>query len=265
MKNFAHWFSGFTDASFKKPSYFRNMSKKINNTLNNFTVNPNNKEIVIWGTNLNSAVGLGKFSNIISKTIQLTNFHFSVVIGLILSDGWLSFASKLNKNARLGLKQSLNSFEYLWSVFIILSHYSSSFPILIKGKRNNAITYGVQFFTRSLPCFTKIHNLFYVNKVKAVPQDIYNLLTPIALAHWIMGDGSVQRHGLIICTDSFTTPVIIKLINVLIIKFELDCSIKYHTPTQPRIYIKQRSMVLLRKLIVPHMHPSMLYKLNIRN
>ena len=36
------------------------------------------------------------------------------------------------------------------------------------------------------------------------PHNIYELLTPIALAHLIMGDGSVSRHGLILCTDSYS-------------------------------------------------------------
>jgi hypothetical protein len=43
--------------------------------------------------------------------------------------------------------------------------------------------YGVQFFTRVLPCFTELHNLFYVNKVKIIPNNFYELLTPVALAH----------------------------------------------------------------------------------
>jgi hypothetical protein len=30
------------------------------------------------------------------------------------------------------------------------------------------------------------------SKVKVIPEDIDNLLTPVALAHWIMGDGLVK-------------------------------------------------------------------------
>jgi hypothetical protein len=36
--------------------------------------------------------------------IKLAPYQNSVVIGLLLSDGWLSFASKINKNARLGFE-----------------------------------------------------------------------------------------------------------------------------------------------------------------
>jgi len=62
-----------------------------------------------------------------------------------------------------------------------------------------------------MPCLTELHSLFYPNGVKIVPQNIYELLTPIALAHLIMGDGSVERHGLIICTDSYSIEDVIRL------------------------------------------------------
>jgi hypothetical protein len=36
-----------------------------------------------------------------------------------------------------------------------------------------------------MPCLIELHSLFYPNGVKIVPQNIYELLTPIALAHLI--------------------------------------------------------------------------------
>jgi hypothetical protein len=53
-----------------------------------------------------------------------------------------------------------------------------------------------------MPCLTELHPLFYPSGVKIIPKNIYDLLTPVALAHLVMGDGSKERHGLIICTDS---------------------------------------------------------------
>jgi len=112
-----------------------------------------------------------------------------------------------------------------------------------------------------MPCLTELHSLFYPNGIKIIPNNIYELLTSVALAHIIMGDGSVQRSGLIICTDSYTVQDVVRLINVLMIKYRLDCWLRNHTPTQPRIYISQSSMPLLRTIVFPYMHSSMLYKL----
>lgn len=63
------------------------------------------------------------------------------------------------------------------------------------------------------------------------------------------------------CTDSYTVSDVIKLINVLFIRYQLDCTLRFHRPAQPRIYIRQGSMSKLRSIVQPHMHPSFLYKL----
>lgn len=119
----------------------------------------------------------------------------------------------------------------------------------------------MHFFTRALPCFTELHSLFYHKGVKIIPNNIYDLLTPVALAHLVKGDGVAKEYGLIICTDSYTISDIIRLMNVLIIKYRLDCRLRYHTPTQPRIYIRERSMPTLRGIVKPFIVESMSYKL----
>lgn len=64
-----------------------------------------------------------------------------------------------------------------------LSHYCSSLPNIVKSERRGNINYGLLFGTRLLPCFNELYDLFYKNKVKVVPDNIYNLLTPVSLAH----------------------------------------------------------------------------------
>jgi hypothetical protein len=50
-------------------------------------------------------------------------------------------------------------------------------------------------------------------------------LTPVGLAHWIMGDGSRQNKGLHLSVYSFTIDEVNLLIKVLNIKFGVKCSI----------------------------------------
>jgi len=91
---------------------------------------------------------------------------------------------------------------------------------------------------------------------------IFDILTPEALAHWIITDGSRKNDGVILCTDSFTIIDVVRLVNVLIVRYQLDCTI--HTPIKgPRIYIKGKSMPLLRSIVLPYMHNSMLYKIGL--
>ena len=91
-------------------------------------------------------------------------------------------------------------------------------------------------------------------------HNTYDLLTPVALAHLIMGDGSVRDCGLILCTDSYKLVDVVRLMNVLIVKYSLDCIMRTHRENKYRIYIKQSSMSLLVKIVSPYMHYTMLYK-----
>nr|YP_010608765.1 hypothetical protein PNX16_mgp006 [Drechslerella dactyloides]WAN89845.1 hypothetical protein [Drechslerella dactyloides] len=165
-----------------------------------------------------------------------------------------------SKNARLCFKQSTKNSPYVWFVFFILSHYCSSFPHVTTGIRKGKPFSGLAFQTRQLPCLTDIYNLFYINKIKIVSSNIYELLTPVALAHWIMGDGSAVNKGLVLCTDSFSLEETTLLLNVLVIKYELDCTL-WKQGSGWRIYITRRSMPNLRSIVTKDMHPSMLYKL----
>ena len=61
------------------------------------------------------------------------------------------------------------------------------------------------------------------------------MLTPVALAHLIMGDGSVRPQGLILCTDSYSLNDVVRLMNVLIIKYRLECTLQFYTKNHYRI------------------------------
>lgn len=229
-------------------------SKKIDN------LNVTSNSLVVWGSNLGLTIGK-KLSRIQANMTKIPLEIQSIIVGLLLSDGWMQIPSN-SINARLGFKQSAKNSSYVWSVFSKLNHYCSNFPYRTTGTRKGKTFFGLAFQTRQLPCLTIIHNLFYIKNKKVIPSNIYDLLTPIALAHWIMGDGSGANRGLVLCTDCYTLKQTILLLNVLVIKYELDCSL-WSNNSNWRIYIKHRSIPKLKSIVIDHMHPSMLYKLKV--
>jgi len=56
---------------------------------------------------------------------------------------------------------------------------------------------------------------------------VYNELTSIALAHWILGDGNFKGIILLFCTGSYSIKDVVMLINILIIKYGIHCTIRY--------------------------------------
>jgi hypothetical protein len=67
-----------------------------------------------------------------------------------------------------------------------------------------------------------------------------------------MGDGASKSHGLTICTDSYSLPDIVRIMNVLIIRYDLKSSLHLKRKNQYRIYISQHSMPLLRTIVIPY-------------
>lgn len=84
---------------------------------------------------------------------------------------------------RFGFKQSIDKFEYFYSVFSSLTHYCSSYPYVVTGKLKGNIFMALSMATRALPCFTELHRLFYDNKKKIVPKNLFDIITYEGLAH----------------------------------------------------------------------------------
>jgi hypothetical protein len=89
------------------------------------------------------------------------------------------------------------------------------------------------------------------------------LLTPINLAHWIRGDGSLQNKSLHLSVYAFTIEEVNLLIKVLEHKFGLHCYIHNLSSIGdiPRIYVWQISMDKLRFQVDSYNIPSMKYKI----
>jgi len=74
-----------------------------------------------------------------------------------------------------------------------------------------------------------------------------------------MGDGT-YNSGVRIQTDSFTIKEVVFILNILIIKFNLECSLHFQRGN-PIIYIKSKSLKRNLYNILPFMHDSMKYKI----
>lgn len=136
-------------------------------------------------------------------------------------------------------------------------------PYLDLGLRNSTFTYGLKFNTRQMSVFTTLYFDWYIQvggkQIKVLPPigELYHLITPVALAHWIMCDGTVHSSGLTICTDAFNPKEIGMLVNLLRVKFGLEATMHKRC----RIYIPSKSIPLLLSIIKPHLHSSMAHKI----
>lgn len=220
------------------------------------------KELVVYGTNLVSTVNYPYYTKIVRHMIDIPTKIKHPLIGILLSDGSIAVNNK-DKNkvgGRFKFKQSITKLEYVHMIFCLMSHYCSSYPRFIKTRVNRKTFHGIEITSRSLPCFLKLYDEFYLKGKKRVPIDLYDVLTYEGLAHWIMGDGSfVKGGGLYLNTQSFTIKDCIYIMNILYIKFRLDTTLHMQR-NLPVIYFRVKSIKLLYPNICSYIIPSMRYK-----
>jgi hypothetical protein len=184
------------------------------------------------------------------------------MIGLALGD--LNIR-KRNRNTCLRFKQSIKNEAYILHLYSLFQEYCNMSPRIkdapLNGKKHQSIYFD------TYEAFNYYYELFYSNKRKIVPLNIQELLTARGLAYWAMDDGTADRSGFILNTNSFTKEEIDLLISTLKNKFDLNCSVHTRNDRVNKpylIYIKADSWNKFKSLIEPHVIPHFSYKLKLR-
>lgn len=173
-------------------------------------------------------------------------------IGSLLGDGYLD---QTTRGYALRIHHCLKQSEYVNYKYSFVSNLVNSKP-----KRSKNAYY---FRSVSHPIFTKLHNLFYSNKLKIVPKDfLLDNFDAFALAIWIMDDGAKDKNQLRINTQSFSLNENMWLSEFLQAKFGIKTSINLDKGKY-RLRVRGVSMQLLHSLVLPYMIPNMFYKLSL--
>lgn len=200
-----------------------------------------------------------------------------IITGELLGDGYIRYNPKKlpGINGRLEFTFSAKNVNYIKYLkygaleFICTKSKPTPWPNpLLKNKEPTQYW----FSSKHLPLFSQLHSLWYKEVddkyIKIIPERIEEMLTPVGLAHWIMGDGYFDNGGVKICTDNFTQKEVLKLIEIIESKFGIKSSLnKRSNPNGKivwRIRVRKLSMEKLIKLIIPYFIPEMLYKLGIK-
>lgn len=244
---------------------------------------PKSMALTLWNKPLgfSSHNRKSKITNLERNILQLTTRVRSIIVGILLSDAWMNKHG--HWNPRIGLKQSIKNFPYLWLVYNELAYLCSGPLYESKVRLRGKTFYSWSFQTRQLPCFTEIFNLFYTqglkgNMIKTIKPELFFYLDYIALAHWIQGDGSSRNKGVSLITHGFTLKEVILLFNILIIKFDIQPTIySYETRWDPKVYkgpkpevakteyqihINERDLNKIKHKLLPYFSDHFLYKIN---
>lgn len=189
-----------------------------------------------------------------------------IIFGSLLGDAH-GEKREMGTGTRITFYQESSHVEYMLYLHRLLSSFgycNAKVPVIgtrlgVGGKVRKTI----RFSTWTYTSFNWIHELWYVNESKCVPNCINLYLTPLALAIWIMDDGSKVGKGLKFSTNSYTYEDCLKLVNALSNNFGIKSSIQSAgARNQYIIYVWKESMYKLREIVSPYMIDEMRYKID---
>lgn len=213
-----------------------------------------------------------KFKLISDKTLE-------VITGELLGDGHISSG---DNSYRLQFTFASNILDYVNHLkFNVLKEVCNDSKPTPYPKENPKQYW---FASKAMPLFKDLHsqwykinnNINYKNRdkfIKVLPKNIYDLLTPISIAHWLMGDGyyNTKEECIYFCTDNFTKDEVLLLIDILDKKFKIKSNISNRNYLDKdnnqinhfRIRLPKDSTLKLIKLVKRYIIPIMKYKLGI--
>jgi hypothetical protein len=210
------------------------------------------------------------------KTTLLTTPLLDIAVGQLLSDAFADKSSPTS-NTRLTWSFGSNYKQYAEFIANLFNDYCNKgvYPVNVVAKKGGDSYVNYRLKTASLPIFNALYDMFYVldsntnKRVKIVPLNIIDLMSPITLAHLIMGDGGFNKDMNIvrIYTYNFTFDDC-NLLADSITNLGVKTQVKYDRLSksgdkQYILKIDGSQLDTLRNMVLPHMEVSMHYRIGV--
>jgi hypothetical protein len=212
-----------------------------------------------------------KFINRKKTEKCLTQRQKDIIYGTLMGDGGKMSPSSLK------IKQSTKQREYaIWKFNELQEHVSLK---SLQDESSLDVRYGkiyenVRFYTNANTEIESIIKAFYPQGAKKIDETILNCLTSLSVAVWFMDDGTtnwckrLQNPGINVqpssqlCTDSFSFTEVELICRWFNERWNINCKPKIRNKTKWRVMFPTTETPKLFALIRPHMHPSLLYKID---
>lgn len=205
----------------------------------------------------------------IKNSLSISEEQRSVIIGSLLGDGTMR-VGKGARNANFKVEHGVEQKEYVEWKYRILAPLVFTVPKLSYRYTEDRKKYPKSWWFRTIrhPMFTKIYHRFYVkdgyrNGRKIIPASIYQELDPMALAIWIMDDGSYQKGRMDMSTYSFSIEDINLLRKCIERKFHVAMNFFNDRGKGYRMYANKKESERLIQIIRPYVISCFKYKIGL--
>jgi hypothetical protein len=197
--------------------------------------------------------------------------QLDVLIGSLLGDARLecrSIGKRHPITARLRIHHSEKQKDYVFWKYEIFKDIVERGPRKIMvwhDPKRNKNHYSWYFHSISSENLGLLHKYFYRGRTKVLPKNIFDLITPRALAVWFMDDGTNAGNSYVMNTQCFSKEEQFKIINFFKEKYGINAKMVKEYQNF-KIAIGRHEYQKLNAIIEPAIIPSMIYKIvNPRN
>ena len=200
--------------------------------------------------------------NTVGRQFRISQFQKEVINGCLLGDGRLECRSKRGR-ARLRIHHGWKQKNLVLWKYRALKNLVATPPRKIiswRNPRNNKDYYSWYFHTLTLKELEEFYWNFFPDGNKKLPKNIFQILTPLSLAVWIMDDGCLDKKSIILNTQNFSLTENKFLQKIFKKKFNLNSGINKDRSNW-RLRFIRRDFRKLQNLIEPYIIPLMRYKI----
>ncbi len=191
--------------------------------------------------------------------------QLDMIVGSLLGDASLECRSNGKRGsitARFRAHHGDKQKEYIFWKYSILQDLTSREPrkIVWENPKRSLREVSWYFHTKSLEELGVFYELFYPNKKKILPENVFQLLTPRSLAIWFMDDGTHTGAGMIINSHSFSKKEQEKIRHFFESRYGIITDI-VKDREKWKIIIKNKNKDTFIHIIKPFLIPTMKYKI----
>jgi len=206
------------------------------------------------------------FSNEINRKrdrLSLKAVQRQIIVGSMLGDGYL-YPTVSKKYAYFRIAHGPKQKDYVWWKYNYFKDWVLSFPrYQLQNKQKPDLGGYYWFKTIVHKELLEYREIFYKNRTKIIPNNIGDLLkTSLSLAVWYMDDGSINRSGINLNTQSFFYQENLLLQKTLRNNFQVDCNINKSGNIGKGyiLYIPKEQAKKFMFLVKKYVKQCMLYK-----
>ena len=200
---------------------------------------------------------------------MLSKEEKDILIGSLLGDGCLRVMGK-TKFPAFSVSHSEKQKDYVFWKYEKLKRWVRTPPwreerTYHRDRSRKTISWRFQTLTNEV--FSELHNTFYPNGKKIIPENIYSLLkdSPLVLAVWLMDDGNKNHKAVFLNTQSFSFEEQQRLSVVLHDIYGFHVTVNSHSKSNGvqlyRIRIDTDSTKRLRTIVKSLILPQFYYKI----